>query len=306
MKNKILVVILLIIIVIPQVVFAAWWNPFSWFNNWTFKKNEPAPVIQVETKQTPEEHVADSQEQINKLENKQSAVPAEIKSVKTETVSQTPAKSQGSCSSDSFFSEITNTCVSQLDYCKSVLGPDATYNAINNSCHSVESANTVCSNTNPNTTWGGEFGSDGKYICVCETGFTLNSSTNSCFKSTSSNVSSKSLNDILSDLNSKTDNSWRECSNRQDEIEAEIRAEIEANGGFGTASQIAAMALNRMKDEGMSQCFSSSGSLINSGGGTYSSTKCNSLSGGWDCYSSSGGRTQIIPIGNGQYDIRSW
>ena len=39
MKNKfgkILLLILVSILIIPQLVFASWWNPVSWFNNWSF------------------------------------------------------------------------------------------------------------------------------------------------------------------------------------------------------------------------------------------------------------------------------
>lgn len=34
--NKIMVVVAFL--VIPQIVFAAWWNPLSWFNGWTFSE----------------------------------------------------------------------------------------------------------------------------------------------------------------------------------------------------------------------------------------------------------------------------
>ncbi len=30
---------------IPQVAMAAWWDPTTWFNNWTFKKNDPSIQI---------------------------------------------------------------------------------------------------------------------------------------------------------------------------------------------------------------------------------------------------------------------
>lgn len=39
MKKNILIVLSLAILV-PQIAFAAWWNPFSWFNNWNFFKKE--------------------------------------------------------------------------------------------------------------------------------------------------------------------------------------------------------------------------------------------------------------------------
>ena len=36
MKNKTLILILVITLIVPQVVSAAWWNPFSWFDKWSF------------------------------------------------------------------------------------------------------------------------------------------------------------------------------------------------------------------------------------------------------------------------------
>ncbi len=38
--KKPLLVIVLVALVIPSIAFAQWWNPFSWFSNWTFKKVE--------------------------------------------------------------------------------------------------------------------------------------------------------------------------------------------------------------------------------------------------------------------------
>ncbi len=32
-------------LIIPQVTFAAWWNPFSWFNHWSFRKTETKTEI---------------------------------------------------------------------------------------------------------------------------------------------------------------------------------------------------------------------------------------------------------------------
>ncbi|KKP76334.1 MAG: hypothetical protein UR72_C0003G0033 [Parcubacteria group bacterium GW2011_GWC1_35_21] len=40
MKNKYLIVVLFSFLLVPSVAFASWWNPFSWFNNWTFHKTD--------------------------------------------------------------------------------------------------------------------------------------------------------------------------------------------------------------------------------------------------------------------------
>ncbi len=52
MKNRILIPILLATIFIPQIVFAAWWNPFSWsIFSWIF---EPQPAAVIQTLETDE------------------------------------------------------------------------------------------------------------------------------------------------------------------------------------------------------------------------------------------------------------
>lgn len=38
--KKYIAVFALIIVIIPSVAFASWWNPLSWFNNWSFSRGE--------------------------------------------------------------------------------------------------------------------------------------------------------------------------------------------------------------------------------------------------------------------------
>ncbi len=38
--KKYITILALIIIIIPSIAFASWWNPLSWFNNWSFSKGE--------------------------------------------------------------------------------------------------------------------------------------------------------------------------------------------------------------------------------------------------------------------------
>jgi len=45
-KKSILLSIITAILIIPQIAFAAWWNPLSWFNNWRF--SPPAKEIRTE------------------------------------------------------------------------------------------------------------------------------------------------------------------------------------------------------------------------------------------------------------------
>jgi vacuolar-type H+-ATPase subunit I/STV1 len=38
--KKYIISLILIVLIIPSVALASWWNPLSWFNNWTFHKQE--------------------------------------------------------------------------------------------------------------------------------------------------------------------------------------------------------------------------------------------------------------------------
>lgn len=70
--KKYLLTLILIAFIVPSVALASWWNPFSWFNGWTFDKTEIAPPVQVETHKTPEEKISDLQKQLDELKNQQS------------------------------------------------------------------------------------------------------------------------------------------------------------------------------------------------------------------------------------------
>jgi|SRR3989344_5494861 len=37
--------LILLVLIIPQVTYAAWWNPLSWFNNWSFRKTDTTTQI---------------------------------------------------------------------------------------------------------------------------------------------------------------------------------------------------------------------------------------------------------------------
>lgn len=67
--KKYLLSLLLIILIVPSVALASWWNPFSWFNGWTFHKSEIAPQVQTETQKTPEEKINELQKQVGDLKN---------------------------------------------------------------------------------------------------------------------------------------------------------------------------------------------------------------------------------------------
>lgn len=70
MKKSILVLFLLIFIV-PSITFASWWNPVSWFNNWSFNRKEVAQQVQSDIQKTQEEKINTLQKQFDELKNKQ-------------------------------------------------------------------------------------------------------------------------------------------------------------------------------------------------------------------------------------------
>lgn len=67
------------ILIIPQLVFAAWWNPLSWFNNWAFSR--PA-----QTAQSPETQVLENR--IKELEKKLEGVATSSSLTETPTTTK--------------------------------------------------------------------------------------------------------------------------------------------------------------------------------------------------------------------------
>ncbi len=64
--KKYLLVLLLAVFIVPSVAFASWWNPLSWFNDWTFHKIEVVPQTQIETQKTTEEKT--SEERLTRID----------------------------------------------------------------------------------------------------------------------------------------------------------------------------------------------------------------------------------------------
>lgn len=68
--KKYLSIIFLLVLIVPSIALASWWNPLSWFNNWSFHKQEIIPQIQEidqTTKSENTESVNSQTEEINKL-----------------------------------------------------------------------------------------------------------------------------------------------------------------------------------------------------------------------------------------------
>lgn len=110
MKKSILVLFLLIFIA-PSVALASWWNPISWFNNWSFNKKEVAPKVQVDIQKTPEEKIEELQKQLDELKNKETNI--------TPPVAQNiPTKSKNK--------NIKQQSVQTIDVCSNIAGIQAT------------------------------------------------------------------------------------------------------------------------------------------------------------------------------------
>lgn len=63
---KKIIILAITLIIIPQIVFAAWWNPLSWFSNWSFSNNKESKLI------TGEDAITQEPEK-NELEEKTAA-----------------------------------------------------------------------------------------------------------------------------------------------------------------------------------------------------------------------------------------
>lgn len=109
----------------------------------------------------------------------------------------------------------------------------------------------------------------------------------------------------LQELAQQFQEKYKPCDDWSKQIDANvvaIKAEISAAGGFGTESQVLAMAIKRAGNP-PAQCGGFSSGYVSS----YSSTHCNYLNGGLDCTSSDGTRMQATPIPGGSgFNISSW
>lgn len=83
--KKIVFPILLVFLIVPKVIFAAWWNPFSWHFPWTKKivpqehVQEIVPVAST-IKESPEEEKQQIDKTITPPKNEQKKIPLPVKS----------------------------------------------------------------------------------------------------------------------------------------------------------------------------------------------------------------------------------
>lgn len=69
--KKYILISLLVIFVIPSIALASWWNPISWFNNWSFKKVPTTPQGQINTQQNSDNKINELQKQVEELKKQQ-------------------------------------------------------------------------------------------------------------------------------------------------------------------------------------------------------------------------------------------
>jgi hypothetical protein len=338
--KKILIGALFGLLIIPQITFAAWWNPFSWFR----KAPVPAPII---TPLAPAPLPTKTEEvKVEKKEESKSA-PQQKKA----TITNPSASKPNTFSTDvNLWVEAINSRVVSYqkysDMLESAVARDQAnvkklqsypvdeyvYNFIFASSLNYKvqleeitkkldakiielnsALNTIKAKSEIDTAvWNPKLKDFDNYLLVSLNSVVENKIKHEAdlaeandyiklllSKSSSGSSSSYSQNSTTTQFNSEVN----EYNNKLSDMKKQLVEEYTAAGGYWTASQLEANAMQRLKEMGIKPPTSPSGKLDI---GSYSSTKCNSLNGGLDCYGSSGARTQVIPMGNGQFEIRGW
>lgn len=75
MKKGIFITSLLAVVLVPQIVLAAWWNPFSWFNNWAFIRQDK--VVEEESLK---ERIEQLENHLEEVTNKSTATESIVES----------------------------------------------------------------------------------------------------------------------------------------------------------------------------------------------------------------------------------
>ena len=86
MKTKYLVLVLVVGVVIPNLVFAAWWNPLSWFNNWGFLRSSDTKTEMLENRVKELEKKLETASTTSNIEKTESnSIKTEVKVIDTTT-----------------------------------------------------------------------------------------------------------------------------------------------------------------------------------------------------------------------------
>jgi hypothetical protein len=88
MKKNILIIISVIIFA-PSIALASWWNPISWFNNWSFKKVDVSQQIQTSNQQISDQKIIELQKQVEELKRQPILSTSNLKTLETNIKDQT-------------------------------------------------------------------------------------------------------------------------------------------------------------------------------------------------------------------------
>ncbi len=278
--KKYLLVLLLIVFIVPSVAFASWYNPFSWFNNWSFHKTETNTEYPIQKITTPTT-TADISNKVTipPVSTKQNNFPVAKKItpqkniIQPKQVPQVAPPLSTTCVEGSFFDKSTGGCINSLTYCQNQNGLNATYDSVKNSCecatgYTLNSNNIcsvpktgyqICSEQFPNETWDGTT-TDGKYNCVCKTDYVLNSSGTGCEIPQVNNVEQQTQNPKLDSLKSQffqvIDDINTDCNNayagqpvaKCKLTESKLQTILEQEAAIGISKQEAAPQLSALQD----------------------------------------------------------
>lgn len=180
--------ILILILIIPQIAMAAWWNPLSWFNSWSFfHKNDTTTQVlesrikELESKLSTSTTTATISNTINKTAPKDTVIPKTQSetpvSVSTQSTSQIPIipsdwikPGGGIYTSNEIIENRKAKCASQN------MALDGTVTDGIPNCISYDK---VCSNKYPNAVFS-KLDASGVPSCDCKTGYVWNNSRTSC------------------------------------------------------------------------------------------------------------------------------
>jgi len=343
-------------LIIPQVTFAAWWNPLSWFNGWQFLKSNPQTTQEATTTPQTGEIIQMTREEFKAKYGFEPDVS------KKEVVTQTEQKSQPNKSvstnekpvsewvkiideyivayQNSVFALQTNSKnangfkdnylqkIGEMDWTAASLLLATTLKLTTTNQGLIESLNAkiselqkarsemLSSNKVNASVWNEnkmqELIQLSAYVTTAEDAIVKEYLKNKqdIYEHLSLIVeylkSGYSAPSAISVQENPYTTAILEYNQKLSQMRSQIKSEIESAGGFVTASQLESLAMQRLKEAGVTVPTSPYGGL-NTSTSNYTSIKCNSLQGGYDCYGSDGSRIQSIPIpGSNSFQINQW
>ncbi len=338
MKKGILFSLILGIILYPQVTFAAWWNPFTWFDNWQLFKQEAVQQdslidkssgLQRMMKEESEKKYVTKPSEV-KNTNKGAAVKKVQRTVKTtipimdKTVIQRLEALRNQITKNNLI--ITNNTAPGLrDANTTALGYQYTLLDLVD-----KEIDRLKKGENPRTDVIAEYENleirtIGLYNQQVDA---FEASTQQSLKQIKNygqqmDQANQFLREMMLQMQSansavnkpaqyqkdpaiaRFETEWKQYNDKLAEVKEQLLKEYQAAGGYWTASQLEYNAIQKLKDMGVKLPVSPYTGYIDQSG-SYSSTICHPLNGGYDCYGPGGTRIQTQQINNGSFQINSW